>query len=799
MHPLSKLAVAWLATATLAGCGGGGGSSAGADTTSAAANAAASAATLDVTAPATDTGSTAASAPQDTNASAGDAPPALAAATDFASESLATADVIGSAAQLPSAVLEQPANAGLLATQTTGLATASALAATPVLTVRARADLAGGVGAMMAVRVDGVPVGSVEVKSTDLADYSFSAPTLKAGAKVDVVYSNDAQVGGQDRNLYVGYLSSGGTLVMPTSAGSIVDKGTGAAAFDGKDTLSGQGELYWSSALRLTWPAAPATDASLAARTGAARFLMQASFGPTAAEVSRTAGIGATAWLNEQIALPFTPNHVNFVQSKYALGDAYRPGGAKFDQAWVMQQFWASAAGAPDQLRQRVGWALHQIFMASHADSSLWANTRAYANYLDTLNKNAFGNYRNLLEDMALSPAMGIYLSHMRNRKEDASTGRMPDENFAREVMQLFSIGLYELNNDGTPKLGSNGKPVETYTTADVVAMAKVFTGWGWGFPDSQLTEANFRWGNPDITTAKDSKIDLLRMKAYPGQHSPAEKRLFTGKANAVVIPANGNAADSLRLALDALYRHPNVGPFVSRQLIQHLVASNPSPAYVGRVATVFNNNGKGVRGDLAAVVRAILLDTEARTASAAADYGKLREPVLRVAHWMRAFGATSSSGEFMMGNDLDAVSQRPLYAASVFGYFRPGYVPPSSAFSTSGVTAPELQIVNESTTAAWVNLAQAMSGDGLGWTGSKRDVSANMAAAAALAAAGNLAGLADHLNLLLFAGRMSGELRQAIYDAVQGVGGSDSASHTYRARVALFLALASNEFQVQR
>ncbi|OYU99999.1 MAG: hypothetical protein CFE45_10825 [Burkholderiales bacterium PBB5] len=204
------------------------------------------------------------------------------------------------------------------------------------------------------------------------------------------------------------------------------------------------------------------------------------------------------------------------------------------------------------------------------------------------------------------------------------------------------------------------------------------------------------------------------------------------------------------------------MGPFISRQLIQRLVISNPSPAYVGRVAAVFNNNGSGVRGDLAAVVRAILLDTEARNANSLNSYGKLREPVLRVTHWMRATGATSTSGEFKMAWELTNQGQQPLYAPSVFGYYRPGYVPPTSSFAAGGLTAPELQIVNETSTADWVNMAQSMAGDGLGWTGSARDVVPNLATQKALAAAGNITGLVDNLNLLMFAGRMSTDLRQA-------------------------------------
>jgi len=431
-------------------------------------------------------------------------------------------------------------------------------------------------------------------------------------------------------------------------------------------------------------------------------------------------------------------------------------------------------------------------------DSGLYEHSRAYANYLDTLNKHAFGNFRALLDDIALSPAMGIYLSHIRNRREDPVAGRLPDENFAREVMQLFTIGLHELNIDGTPKLDGAGNPIETYDNDDVMALAKVFTGFSWAFPDNQLTEHNFRWGSPNYSAANDQRIDLLKMKAYPGQHSTAEKRLFTGKPQALVIPANSTANDSVRLALDSLFNHPNVGPFIGRQLIQRLVTSHPSTGYVARVAAKFNNNGSGVRGDMAAVIRTILLDPEARTPPADA-VGKLREPVLRMAHWMRSFGATSVTGRYIVYNELNKQSQRPLSPPSVFGYFRPGFVPPNTAFSANSISVPEMQIVNESTTAHWVNLAMAMAGNGVGWTGTTNDVSSTLTPLVQLSASGNVDGLIERLNLLLFAGNMSSGLRQDILDAITSVPGNNEASHLNRARVALFLALASAEYLVQR
>ena len=665
--------------------------------------------------------------------------------------------------------------------------------------VRARGTLAADLGPVMEVRVNGVVLGSVEVRSTEFQDYVFATPALAAGARVDVVFTNDAYINNQDRNLFVAYVQNGATSVLPTTPGAVFDRGIGAEAFDGFEDQLGKNDLTANGALRLVWPAANPAGRPTKQQLAAARFLQQASFGASSAQIDRVLAIGMPAWIDEQMALPYTADFVNHVQAKFDLGVDYRPGGSRYTNSWLIEKFWATAATAPDQLRKRVAFSLHQMLMVSLADSNQYSHSRAYANYVDTLNKNAFGNYRTLLEEMALSPSMGIFLSHMRNRKEDPALGRLPDENFARELLQLFAIGLQELNLDGSVKLGSGGQPVETYNNDDVMALAKVFTGWSWGFPNAQLTEGNFLYGNPDYSVAGDQRIDLQKMKAYPLQHSDAELRVFTGKPYAVSIPAETPAVDALRVALDAIFKHPNVGPFVARQLIQRLVTSAPSPAYVARVATAFNSNGKGVRGDMAAVVRAVLLDAEAQTPRLQPGFGKLRDPVLRVSQWMRAFDVSSVTGEFMMAGDLDNVSQRPFSPPSVFSYYRPGYVPPNTGFAARGATAPEFQIVNESTAANWVNKAQAMAGNGLGWTGSVNDVRSLYTVQAELAAAGNMTQMLDQLNLLLFAGRMSPELRQALLDGVGGVTGSDAASHLNRARVAVFLALASPEYSAPR
>ena len=665
------------------------------------------------------------------------------------------------------------------------------------ITVRAYASLAAGTGALMQLRVDGVLMGQTEVRSTTPADHVFSAPRLSASSRIDVAFVNDANTNGEDRNLYVHYLLAQGRVLVPTAPNVVIDLGVGEQAFDGQGTRPGDAALTSDGALRFVAGALPVQPVNQAARYAASRFLQQAGFGAGVAEIDRVAGMGRAAWLAEQLAIPPTAEFVPAVQQQYDRGDAWRPRGQNYSHTVTVQRFWQGAANAPDPLRKRVAFALHHMLMVSQADSNLYEHARAYAQYLDTLNRQAFGNYRNLLEDIALSPVMGIYLSHMRNRPEDPASGRMPDENFARELMQLLSIGLHELNIDGTPRQDGNGNLIETYTNNDVMALAKVFTGYGWAFPDNELTEAKLRAGVPDYSKANDTRIDLQRMKAYPGQHSTAEKRLFVGKGHAVVIAANTAAADSLRLALDAVFNHPNVGPFVGRQLIQRLVASNPSPAYVARVAAVFNNNGSGVRGDMGAVVRAVLLDAEAVNPPAG-SMGKLREPVLRVAHWLRSFGARSLSNQWQMVYDLDDLNQRALHAPSVFGYFRPGFVPPNTALAISGATAPELQIVNESTTAHWANTALDMAGAGLGWTGSSPDVVANLQPLADLAAAGDVTGLVERLNLLLFAGRMGSTLQGELLQAITSVAGNDAASHMNRARVAVFLALASSNYLVQ-
>ena len=518
----------------------------------------------------------------------------------------------------------------------------------------------------------------------------------------------------------------------------------------------------------------------------AARFLTQATSGPTSADIARLSEIGYAAWIDAQLALP-AKSHRAFVDAVAANGTALLP--AHFRESW-----WTQVITGDDQLRQRVAFALSEIFVVSFADPALAARPRGMAAYYDVLAAHAFGNYRDLLEAVATHPMMGVYLSALRNRKEDLATGRQPDQNFAREVMQLFSIGLHELNNDGTLK---GGVATETYGTTDVEGLAKVFTGWSWyaGTNPADRTDRRFDGLDPH------PEREWRPMQAYAKFHSASEKT-FLG----TTIPAGPSTAEAdMKVALDRLFAHPNVGPFFGRQMIQRLVTSNPSPAYVGRVASAFNDNGSGVRGDMKAVVRAVLLDPEARSYQPSnTAFGKPREPVLRLAHFMRAFKARSASGRYI-GIDVSEVSselhQQPLNAPSVFNFFRPNYGPPNSAAAEAGLVAPEWQIADEVTLAHYVNYIRA-------WLVplASRDVQQDYTAELALAH--DPGALVDRLNLLLMAGQMSTTHRQLIIGAVNGRNLPEptdtnaaqvNAARRDRVCIAILLTMASPDYVVQK
>lgn len=551
----------------------------------------------------------------------------------------------------------------------------------------------------------------------------------------------------------------------PVRLASTVVQGGGSMTLPSTDTD------YTASSTR--WATTPSQ---------ASRFLAQASFGPTTATINAVMAGGPNGWLDAQLYTAPTLH-------RYYI-DAIGLNNATIDN--VYESFWRQAVNGQDQLRQRVVFELSQIFVISLQDSQVFNFPRGVASYYDTLGQHAFGNFRNLLDAVAKHPMMALYLSYMHNEKESAT--RVPDENFAREVMQLMTIGLYELNQDGTQKL-VNGKPVETYTHEDVAGLAKVFTGWSWAGPDKSL---NRFFGNDRSYAYRD----FMPLQMYPNYHSTSEKK-FLG----VTIPAGGTGENDTKIALDTLFRHPNVGPFIGKQLIQRLVTSNPSPAYVSRVAAAFNNDGRGVRGDMKSVIAAVLLDPEARPASPTASSGRLREPVVRLANWMRAFGAVSTSGRFLLANmddPLTGLAQTPLHSPSVFNFYRPSYVPPGGRIASAGLVAPEMQITSEPSVTGYLNFLLDLIPKGVGknW-----DIKAAYTTEQAMAL--NPAQLVDHVNMLVLNGMMSSTLRSQIVSAVTAVPqpvpqGSKNANLVQQAKMnriylAIYLAMSSPEYLVAK
>ncbi len=516
-----------------------------------------------------------------------------------------------------------------------------------------------------------------------------------------------------------------------------------------------------------TPPPAPPPVAALTAAE-ASRLLAQASFGANRAEVDRARSLGAAAWLDEQFALPRSPGHVDWLRAQGFEASTFDNARAPIDYS-----IWRKFLSSPDQLRQRMVYALSQILViAIEGVGGRWPAFAA-GHCLDLLETNAFGNFRDLLEAVTLSPAMGNFLSMRGSRKAD-SAGRQPDENYAREVMQLFTIGLVELNADGTPRTQA-GVSVDSYGQADVAGLARVFTGWDYasGATDTPAS----------VTTA---------MVATASRHESGVKA-FLG----ATIAANTPAAESLRLALDTLFNHANVGPFIARQLIQRLVTSNPSPAYIGRVAAAFANDGTGVRGNLRAVLRALLLDTEARDMAAAranAGAGKLREPVLRFTQWARAANVASASGQWRLGNLSDPATrlgQSPLHSPSVFNFYRPGYVPPNTALATAAQVAPEFQITTESSVAGYLNFMQSAIGTTNGVLGS--DVRPDYSTWLALAP--DAAALADEANLVLASGQLASARLTLIRDALAAMPAATATEQQRRVQAAFLLTLAALDY----
>lgn len=592
----------------------------------------------------------------------------------------------------------------------------------------------------------------------------------------------------------------GGSSSDPASAAT-ADADSAARALAGTDQLS--------DIAGLTSGSTSASTAKVLSRNDALRFLTQATFGPTdfvsRSVLRQTPG----AWIDLQFALPATSHRAHW-EARDAAIRAADPN-AKAGQDQVFESFWKQALTGEDQLRQRVVFALSQIFVISAVDNNIGDQSRAMAAWLDMLGDKGLTTYRELLEAVSLHPMMGLYLSHLRNQKADLTSGRVPDENYAREILQLFSIGLVQLNLDGTPVL-VNGSTVDTYRPADISGLAQVFTGFSWACPAAPGSSNCFNNGSNNNVSDPDRHIKP--MVAYPQFHSATAKN-FLG----VTIPAQNpaNPAASLKVALDTLDAHPNTAPFISRQLIQRLVTSNPSPDYVRAVASVFVNNGLGVRGDLKAVVKTILMHPEARLRNDAS--GKLREPVLRLSAFMRAFPHTSDTGFFRVGNTdspANSLGQTPLRSPSVFNFYRPGYVAPNTRTAAAGMVAPEMQLFNETSVSGWVNYMRDNLGSGIGQSNgtvngvvlNRRDM--RRPDAEQMALADQPANLVAHVLDRLLYGQASTTLTNEITNAVgmivvpplnatsSNLAQVDAAKRN-RVNAALLLTLASPEFLAQK
>ena len=540
----------------------------------------------------------------------------------------------------------------------------------------------------------------------------------------------------------------------------------------------------------------------------AARFLLQSQLDASDTNISAVRSVTFAAYLQQEFAKPVGQTGWDWLEARgYGVSDTNRYFFSTYPAEFML---WQQLFTANDGMRKRVALALSEFFVASMQSAEFTWRGHGYAQYWDVLGKNAFGNYRQLLEDVTLNPAMGYFLNTKGNQKEDTKTGRSPDENYGREVMQLFSIGLYQLNLDGTEKT-SGGKKIETYTQDDVSNIARAFTGYDFDNSDGIKVAVQKSDGSGPDSYTIDSRDTARKPMALNATRHSTLAATFLG----TTVAAGATGAVALKAALDALFNHPNVGPFFGRQMIQRLVTSNPSPAYVARVAGAFNNNGAGVRGDLKAVWMAILLDDEARSAQtlASADFGKLREPMLRFIQWGRSFGLNSAAGSwklFATTRSDNSLGQSPLFSPSVFNFFRPGFVPPSTALAVTKSPAPEFQLVNETTVGGYLNYMQDVIRNGIytydpavpqnTYVARVQDMTTPYTAELALV--NDPAALVRRLSLILCAGQMSAGNQKLIADALAVTpitATSTAAKKLDRVAAAVLLVMASPEYLVQK
>lgn len=482
-----------------------------------------------------------------------------------------------------------------------------------------------------------------------------------------------------------------------------------------------------------------------------ARFLTQATLGPNPTLINEVALLGPEAWIEAQFNQPvglLQPLVEAYIEELEEDEDGFY---ATFSWAW-----WQQAMTSPDVLRQRIAFALSEIFVISQENDELGEFPDGVANYYDMLLRNSFGNFRDLLLDVSLHPAMGFYLSHVRNRKTNIAENRFPDENYAREIMQLFSIGLFELNQDGSRKLDADGNPIPTYGNEEITQMAKVFTGLT--YAGLSVNHEEFLYGEPHYTEP---------MVMFEFEHEISDKKLLNG----FTIYAGQTGMKDIESAVDHLFNHGNVGPFIGHKLIQRLVKSNPSPEYISRVSAAFNDNGEGVRGDMKAVIKAILLDPEARDTSFMNDptHGMLREPFVRYVHLLRALDTQSTTGTYKNNGYYTnhVLKQYPMKSPSVFNFFLPNHQP-LGPIGDAGLVAPEFQIttsvsaitgINFMNTVTWGQYVMEVSEE----EGNEDEMTISFDIEDAENLVGNPDALIDYLDLLLTYGTMSEQMRQVV------------------------------------
>ncbi|MBK7044056.1 MAG: DUF1800 family protein [Rhodanobacteraceae bacterium] len=562
-------------------------------------------------------------------------------------------------------------------------------------------------------------------------------------------------------------------------------------------------------------PGGPGTDQD------AMRFLTQATFGPTMADFDHLNLVGIDVWLNDQLAQPFS-RHRPYLDAIAALPeDPMDEGANDVGNDTRNEVFFERAMHAPDQLRQRVAFALSEILVVSDQGGGLAGEPYALAHYYDLLGEHGFGNYRELLEQVTLSPVMGHYLSMFGNRKPDLANNIRPDENYAREIMQLFSIGLVRLNSNGTDMDDPNQagfQTIPTFNQQTIQGFAHVFTGFT--FTGCEVREFEYcsawthpeRWFEPmsapegawwdDIYRVWHAYPEDKQLLVYPGV--ALANGILTGRPAPTALGSGVTAQQDLEAALDNVFNHPNVGPFFGRQLIQRLVTSNPSPTYVSHVAAAFNNNGLGVRGDMKAVIRAVLTDPEARgAATGTAPRGKLREPLLRMTQLWRAFDATDPANRY---NDWfvwwpgQYIPQSPLHARTVFNFFLPDYKP-AGEITAGGWVAPEFQIQTDGYVTNFSNVMDWLVWNYAGNPSPWADADAtkiNIEAERLLAGNATIDAMIERLNLLLMSGSMSTHMKTTLRSYLLSIPAGEE-NGARRVWEALWMIMVSPEFVIEK